>query len=151
MRPDPTQPDRDQSGRIIYLGDVRRRRQRGREASDRQYLVALTAAALAGWALWLAVVLTVHPARLLTYLAFFLPLSFALVCTVAILAYAADWRMRLLSSLGRCIRRGVLVAAVIEVNLAIVAAHRWTFALAAISVAIALGIDFAISRRRLYG
>lgn len=150
MRPDPHHvPERDDSGRIIYLGDVRRRKGRRRQSPDQHYLIALAACALAGWGVWLAVILSLAPSRLLTYLAFFLPLSFALAATGTLAAYAVEWRRELLPSLVRAGSRGILFAAVVVTNLTFQAAHRWTPIVTVVALAIAVLIDLGITWRRM--
>ena len=148
MRPDPRQhPERDESGRIIYLGDVRRRRGSRRQEPDTHYLAALVLVAVACLAIWAAVLLTLQPARLLTYLAFFVPLGIALAALATIGVYALEWRRGLFPSLGRCARRGSLISAVIVANLAVRAGHRWTVLVALGSVAAALLVDAVAARR----
>ena len=150
MRPNPRQDhERDAHGRIIYLGDVRRRRTSRRLAPDRHYLGAVALVALAGWAVWLTVLFTLSPAKLLTYVAFFLPLAVALAATGTLLAYGVDLRTARFPSLQRASRRGVLMAAAIVANLGFVAAHGWTPIAAVVSVALAVGIDLIASRRSL--
>lgn len=148
MRPDPRQhPERDESGRIIYLGDVRRRRGSRRQEPDTHYLAALVLVAVACLAIWAAVLLTLQPARLLTYLAFFVPLGIALAALATIGVYALEWRRGLFPSLSRCVRRGALIAVVIVANLAVRAGHRWTLLIALGSVAVALLVDAVAARR----
>lgn len=147
MRPTLDDGDRDEGGRIIYLGDVRRRRARGRLAPDRHYLAVLALVALAAWALWLVVLLTLPPARLLTYLAFFLPLGIALSVTGALVSYAADWRFGALPSLRRALRRGLLLAGVVILNGALLAAHLWSPLLLIGSAVVASAADTVMARR----
>lgn len=146
MRPDPRHPPERDSGRIIYLGDVRRRRGTRRQAPNHHYLIAVVLAAAAGWGVWLAVLFSLQPARFLTYLAFFLPLSLALAATATLIIYGLEWRRGLFPSLSRSSRRGALVAAILIVNLAFQGAHRWTPVAGVLTLALALGIDVAASR-----
>ncbi len=141
MRPDPQRPEQDDSGRIIYLGDVRRRRGLRPPTPDRAYLVILAAVALVSWLIWLGVVLTVAPLRLLTYLAFFLPLGIALAATASLGFYGIEWQRGLLPNVHRAIRRGVLLAAVVVVNLAVLPAHQWNVLVGVVSVTVALLVD----------
>jgi hypothetical protein len=141
MRPDPSQ-DRDQSasGRIIYLGLVRRRRV-ARGAPDHHYLAAVALLGIAAWAVWLTILFTLSPARLLTYLAFFVPLGIALASTGTMIAYGVDARSERFASLARAARRGTLVAAVAVANLAFIAGHRWTPIAGILSLGIAAVIE----------
>jgi hypothetical protein len=148
MRPDvgqeqpPPEPDR-----IIHLGDVRRRPTSRRRAPDRHYLAALTVVTLVAWVAWLAVVVSLPPARLLSYLAFFAPLWLALATSGAILAYTVEWRRGGWPGLIPCGRRGALGASVIVLNLACKAASHWSPGLLAISVVAAVVTDIALARR----
>src|SRR4029077_2220945 len=103
MRPNPQRPSPDDDpDRIIYLGDVRRRRSSRGRVPDRQYLAVIGLTGIACWGLWIAVVTSVQPVKLLTYLAFFIPLALALAATFTLALYAIDWRRGLLPRLGRC-------------------------------------------------
>ncbi|MGH2441831.1 MAG: hypothetical protein ACRDFX_01540 [Chloroflexota bacterium] len=147
MRPDPRQHnDVDASGRIIYLGDVRRRRNGRRQGADSYYLVAVSLVGLAGFAIWFAVLLTIRPEKLLTYLAFFLPLSTGVAALGVLAAYAVDWRRGLFPSLMRCGQRGLVLAALLDANLGFAAAHRWTVIVAALSLVAAGAADFGLGR-----
>lgn len=147
MRPDPRQhAERDESGRIIYLGDVRRRRGSRRQEPDTHYLAALLLVAVACLAIWAAVLLTLQPARLLTYLAFFVPLATAVAALATIGAYVVEWRRGLFPSLGRCARRGALFSAVIVANLAAQAAHRWSVLVALGSIGVGIILDAIAAR-----
>ncbi|HEY8684837.1 MAG TPA: hypothetical protein VIO57_04450 [Chloroflexota bacterium] len=148
MRPDPTERhEHDPSGRIIYLGDVRRRRGSKRQSPDRHYLAAVALAALAGWAVWGIVLLTLAPSKLLTYLAFFIPLAVAASATATLVAYGLEQRRTHYASLRTAGRRGASIAAVVVLNLAFLAAHRWTVFLAALSVVAAVAVDVIAARR----
>lgn len=148
MRPDPHHPtSHDDTDRIIYIGDVRRRRQGKRRAPDRHYLAVLAVIAVAAWAAWVTILLTLAPARLLTYLAFFAPLGVALAATAALVIYAAEWRAGRFPSLGASVRRGVLVGLLIVVNLALQASHHWSVPGAGISVLGAIAVEAVAERR----
>ena len=148
MRPDPTERhEHDPSGRIIYLGDVRRRRGPKRQSPDHHYLAVVALAALAGWAAWVIVLFTLPPSKLLTYLAFFIPLAIATASTATLLAYALEQRRTHYASLTGAGRRGASFAAVVILNLAFLAAHRWTVVIAALSVLVAIAVDIVASRR----
>lgn len=148
MRPHPDDRRSDnQSGRIIYLGEVRRRRSgRERQAPDRHYLAAFALVAAASWGIWVTVLVTLQPARLLTYLAFFLPLGVALGATGAIVAYGVDRRAGRLPGLRSCVRRGGLVSALIVVNLAFHAGRHWSVLVLGVSVLLALAAEAASAR-----
>jgi hypothetical protein len=148
MRPDSRlQPERDTPARIINLGDVRRRRRGRRSAPDRHYLAVVLLISLAAWGAWAAVVLTLQPAKLLTYLAFFSPLFIAVSGTLTLGHYAVDWQRGLMPDLAVCLRRGLLVGAILIGNLAAQSAHRWNIAIALASVVVAAGIDLALRYR----
>ena len=148
MRPDPHQqhPER-QSGRIIYIGDVRRRRAARRRAPDRYYLTAFALVALGAWAIWLAVVLSLSPARLLTYLAFFAPLAAALTATGAIVAYGLEWRFAGAPGLRRSTVQGGLLAALVIVNLALLAAHHWVLPVGTATLVAAVVVGIILESR----
>jgi hypothetical protein len=148
MRPDPHHPTaHDDTDRIIYIGDVRRRRQGKRRAPDRHYLAAVAAVSVAAWAIWVVVLLTLAPSRLLTYLAFFVPLGLALAATSALAIYGAEWRSGRLPSLTDSIRRGILVALLIVANLALQASHHWSIPGAGISILAAIVAEAVAERR----
>lgn len=146
MRPDPHPSTPEESDRIIYIGDVRRRRGK-RRAPDRQYLAVLAIIALAAWAIWIAVTLTLAPARLLTYLAFFTPLSIAIAATSAVVIYTLEWRAGRFPTLRGSVRRGGLVAALIIANLALLASHHWSVPAAGVTILGAIAVE-AIAERR---
>src|SRR5947199_6858072 len=109
MRPDPTERhEHDPSGRIIYLGDVRRRRGSKRQSPDHHYLATLALIALVGWAAWTIVLFNLSPSKLLTYLAFFVPLAIALTASATLVAYAVEYQRQDYASLKSAGRRGVL-------------------------------------------
>ena len=140
----------EETDRIIYLGDVRRRRARHRRGPDRHYLGALSLVAALAWAGWLAVLFTLPPARLLTFTAFFLPLWLALTATGSIAAYAVEWRRGTLPGLRACTAHGIALATFIVLNLALQAAHRWTLLFAAISLLAAVAADLVLVWRSTY-
>src|SRR5947209_7242504 len=141
MRPQPQNRGHgDDLGRIIYLGDVRRRRRTtSARLHDHQYLVAVTLVALVGWALFLTVALTVPPSKLLTYVAFFLPLWIGLSGTAYLFFTGMD--------LGTSVRRGCLLASFTVVNLAALAGHHWSPALFGLSAVGAVLVDLGRSHR----
>lgn len=148
MRPDPTERhEHDPSGRIIYLGDVRRRRGSKRQSPDHHYLAAVALAAVAGWAVWGTVVFTLPPSKLLTYLAFFVPLAVAITSTATLVAYGLEHQRTHYASLLSAGRRGALFGAILVVNLAFLAAHRWTVFLGALTVVAAIATDVVAARR----
>lgn len=140
----------EEPARVIYLGDVRRRRTAGQRGPDRHYLAALALIAGAATCVWLGVLFTLAPARLLTYAAFFAPLSVALTAIGAIGAYAVEWRRGIAPSLRACTRRGALSAAVVVANLALLAAHRWIIPVGVSSVMVAVIIDVVWQHRASY-
>ncbi len=100
----------------------------GEQLYDVRRFVALLAAGSFSLAIWLGVVFTVSPERLLTYLAFFVPLSIALACLTA----ASIYRIRGGNGMSRpdllrsAVRQGCLFACFCVVNLGLMAAHRWS-------------------------
>lgn len=139
-------PSRDESGRIIDLGAVRRRRSR-RRSPDGLYLAALGLVALFFWVVWLAVVFNLYPSKLLTYLAFVAPLWGALASTAAIAAYLLEIRRGGFADFGVAVRRGAIVASVVIINIAFQFAHRWTWPVGILSIVIGAGIEAATGRR----
>ncbi len=147
MRPDPRQRlTGDDTGRIIQLGEVRRKRASRRQAPDRHYLWAVAIAGVIGWALWLSVLFSLQPQKLLTYLAFSIPLGIALWSTATIVAYGVDWRRGVMPDLGRCARRGLLIAALLIANVAFRAGHHWSVLFLLGSIVLAILIDLVLSR-----
>ncbi|GAC1466822.1 MAG: hypothetical protein PVSMB7_12680 [Chloroflexota bacterium] len=144
MRPhlDDGYPRDSDSGRIIYLGDVRRRKAgRGRRLPDRHYAAALVVVTVVSWAIWLTIVLTVPPSKLLTYLAFLSPLSVGLASSGALIAYALEYKTRAIPNIVRSLRRGLLFSAVAIVNVATLAAHHWSVVLLLVSSTLAIAVD----------
>lgn len=147
MRPDPQhRSGAVDSGRIIYLGDVRRRRRPSRKAPDRYYLAALALIAAMSWAGWLTVVMTLAPSRFLSYLAFFIPLTLALVTSLTIVLYVFDAYRHAFPSLATSLRRASLGSGVVVVNLAALGGRLWVVAVGALSVVAALLIEIALGR-----
>jgi hypothetical protein len=148
MRPHPhNEIDDADSERIIYLGDVRRRRTSRRQSPDRHYLWVLCGVAGFAWFAWLIVLINLTPARFLTYLAFLAPLWLALATTGALAAYWFSMRRGLYPGLRECGRRGALLATVVVGNLAVVASHHWSLPLFAVTAAGAVLTDAAVTRR----
>lgn len=148
MRPTPHHGrDYEETGRIISLGDVRRRRAGRPRAPDKQYLAALVFAAIFSWLAWLTVVLTIPPARLLTYIAFFVPFWTAVTTSGMLLAYGIDWRRGAIPSLRTGARRGALVSSVLSLNLAFAAAHKWSLLVPLTSVGVAVVCDYLADHR----
>jgi len=147
MRPDPQHrrsgPDPES---IIYLGDVRKRRRARRRAPDRQYIAAIVVVALAAWAAWAVVFTTLAPSRLLTYLAFFAPLTIALLCTLTLAAYALNRRLGNDAGLRSSARLGALAAGLVVANLALAAAHRWSLLTAGITIVLATIVNIVLRR-----
>jgi membrane protease YdiL (CAAX protease family) len=148
MRPDPTERhEHDPSGRIIYLGDVRRRRGSKRLSPDNHYLAALALMALVGWTTWAIVLFNLSPSKLLTYLAFFAPLAIALTATATLVAYVVEHRRQDYASLRSAGRRGFSFAVAVVVNLAFLAAQHWSVFVAVLSVLVPVAADVLASRR----
>ncbi len=150
MRPDPehTYTESSDSGRIIYLGDVRRRKAARKNAlPDRHYLASIAVLAGLGWAIWLTVLFTVPPSRLLTYVAFSAPLSLGLGATSTLIAYAVEFRTTRVASVGRSIRRGSFLSVLVIGNLALLGAHRWTVLALVAMLAVILVLDLRCERR----
>jgi hypothetical protein len=152
MRPDAQQtPQEKETGRIIYLGDVRRRRRaRRRQAPDRHYLAVIALVAAACWLVWGTVLFSLSPSRLLTYLAFFAPLFAALAATGTLIAYAVEWRLGRYPALGAAGRRGLLLAGVVVINLAVQAAHIWVLPVGLGTAGLALGLETLMEARGQY-
>lgn len=146
LNPEDTSPEHE-TGRIIYLGDVRRRRAVKRLTPDLHYIAALALVGAASWAVWLTVIFSLPPARLLTYLAFFIPLALAVICTAAVVSYAAEWRMGRLPDLKTPIRRGALFSAVLIANLAFQAAHHWSLIVFGVAALLAVAAEAAVGHR----
>jgi hypothetical protein len=107
----------------------------------------LALVALAGWAAWAIVLLNLSPSKLLTYLAFFAPLTIALTATSTLVAYLVEHRRQEYAGLRRAGRRGFSFATAVVVNLAFLAAHRWSIFIAALSVLATVAVDVLASRR----
>ncbi len=142
MHPDPQQDPRyDDPGRIIHLGEVRRRRRSAGVLPDRHYLAGMLTAAVLGWLSWITVVLTVPPSKLLTYLAFFVPLWLALSATGSALAHMMESRALGMADFRHSVRRGALFGVVVVANLVLLAAHRWSLPALAVLCGAALFVD----------
>lgn len=149
MRPTPDhRHSDDDSGRIIYLGDVRRKRTGRSRKSDGQYLAALAGVAILAFGVWVYVLLKIAPSRLLTYSAFFAPLWLALASTASLVAYWVEWRRGEAPIVRTSVRRGVLTASVPVFNLAAGAAHEWSLPVFAVSLLAAVVIEVAVGRRQ---
>ena len=151
MRPDPRQLPPDDSGRIIYLGDVRRRRSARRQAPDAHYLGVALLAAIAGWGTWLLVIFNLAPSKLLSYLAFFTPLVIAVTATGVLLSYGVEWRRGYLPSLSTCLRRGLLLAGAVVLNLGLRAARDWNPLILAVVVLGAAAAEMVLEYRSQHG
>lgn len=148
MRPDPEyRQSQEDSPRIIHLGEVRRRRARQRHAPDRYYLAAIAATGALAWLVWAAVLFTLAPSKLLTYVAFLAPLAVAITATVAVVAFLLEQQLGYVPRLVVALRRGVLAAGVVTVNLTLLAAHLWMPAIGGIVVVAAVLTDVALERR----
>ena len=148
MRPDPTERhEHDPSGRIIYLGDVRRRKGSKRQSPDRHYVAATGLIALAAWAVWAIVLFSLAPSKLLTYIAFLAPLAVALAATGTLAAYAFEHQRHQYATLRPAFRRGFSFSVVVIVNLSLLAAHRWSIVVPAVCVLAAVVAE-GIARRR---
>jgi hypothetical protein len=135
------------SPQIIYMGDVRRRRGKQRQAPDRQYLGTIALVALSAWSIWITVLFSLEPARLLTYIAFFVPLGLALAATASLGAYGLDWRSGRRPSLHSATRRGLLFALLAVANLSFLAAHRWSPVVGVVLILLTLGAETALAHR----
>jgi hypothetical protein len=96
---------------------------------------------------WVTVLFSLEPARLLTYLAFFAPLGIALTATASLAAYGLEWRRGKQPSLRVSVRRGALVGSLIIANLAFQAAHHWSIVVGVLSVLVVLGTEASEARR----
>ena len=147
MHPTPHRQTAGEAGRIISLGDVRRRRAGRSRAPDGPYLAALALSAVGAWACWLVVLLAIPPSRLLTYVAFFAPLWIAITATGALASYGVTWKRGSFPSLRSCVRHGSLAASLVVLNLAVAAAHRWSVVIGFASLAAATAAEVLVSRR----
>jgi hypothetical protein len=149
MRPNPEDHSSlRESGRIIYLGDVRKRRAGSRRVSpDGHYLAALLLLAVSAWAVWATVIFSLPPTKLLTYVAFFAPLTVAVAATGTIAAFWSERFVTGFASLRVAGRRGVEMAAIITLNLAAFASHHWTTLLLGGSLLAAASIELLLRRR----
>lgn len=92
--------------------------------------------------------MTVPPVRLLTYLAFFIPLWGALSATSSSVAYLLMRGRHSSFSLPTCVRSGTLASSLLVINLAVVAAQRWSIVWAALSVLAFLIFDVVVERKQ---
>ncbi|HZT96210.1 MAG TPA: hypothetical protein VFB34_05170 [Chloroflexota bacterium] len=105
-----------------------RTREDGRRDAPTRELALLLGGGLVTLAVWVVVLLTLSPARLLTYLAFFVPLWLA----VTGLGGAASLWLRTHQGAGSpggnfsVIRRPAMVATFLVTNLALLAGHHWS-------------------------
>jgi|SRR5579875_3266033 len=146
MRSDLNPAPSDESGRVIDLGAVRRRRSR-RRSPDGLYLVVLGLLAVFFWVIWLAVLFNLYPSKLLTYLAFLIPLFGAVASTGAFGAYLFEARRSGIADIGMAVRRGAIIASVVIVNLGFQFAHRWTWPVAVVSVLVGAAAEAAADHR----
>lgn len=148
MRPDPQhRRNSAESGRIIYIGDVRKRRGIRGQAPDRYYLWAIALVAAMSWGAWLTVVMSLAPSRFLSYVAFFVPLAVALAATWTVSLYAIVWWRGGRPSVAVSARRAVLITAAIEINLGFLGARMWLLPIAVGSIAAVVLIEVAIRTR----
>ena len=126
--------ERDPSATIRPLSSV---------SFDPSRLLALLAAGIVGLGIWIGVVLTVPPQRLLTYLAFFLPFWVFVACFSSAAIYWMMARSMLSSplTLPNSVREGALIGGVLTVNLALVAGHKWSVVALAVTILLALGVE----------
>lgn len=99
-------------------------------AFDPRRFVALLALGLLSLLVWIAVLDSVPPHRLLTYLAFFIPMTLWIGSFSAAALYWTGHRRRTAGSAAfeNSARRGGFIAASIVANLALVAARKWSLA-----------------------
>lgn len=136
-----------ESAQIIYMGDVRRRRGKTRQAPDRQYLGAIALVAASAWSVWITVLFSLAPARLLTYVAFFAPLYVALAASGTLIAYWLEWKQGRVASLRTSVRRGALFAVVAVGNLAFLAGHRWSPVIGFVTIVAVLAVEAPAVRK----
>lgn len=126
-------------------------------ATDQTYeprrFAALIVVGVITLALWLAVVVSLAPARLLTYVAFFVPLwasvtAFSSAAIYRIIGADGVPRPHLLRA---SVRRGALFAALVVANLGLVAGNRWTVPLFLVTLGVCLLVEMAVwSRQRFW-
>ena len=149
MRPHPHDQSSDDSpARIIYLGDVRRRRNPRRATPDRHYLASIAMVAIIMWLVWVMVLFTIQPSRLLSYLAFFIPLSLALADTSVPRGCISSS-----GGVGTCPICAAAcfgersASAVASINLGFQAAHLWSVVIIGATVAGAVVVDMVAAQR----
>jgi len=135
--------EHDPGDRIIYIGDVRRRRGKVSRQEHRHYLYVLSACALFAWAFWLVVALNLSPAKLLTYLAFLSPLWLALAFTGTVTALVLAARYSEFVSVRSSARRGMIAASVVVGNLGLSAAHHWSLLAPLLLLAAGAGVELS--------
>ncbi|MDQ2742989.1 MAG: hypothetical protein M3Z66_11935, partial [Chloroflexota bacterium] len=77
----------------------------------------------------------------------FVPLFVAVTATTAIGIHVTAWRRGFIPRLAISVERGASTAFVTVANLAVLAAHRWTWPVGAITVGIVLALDAVLARR----
>lgn len=137
------------SAQIIFMGEVRRRRGRSRQAPDRQYLGAIALVAVSAWSIWITVLFSLAPARLLTYIAFFTPLFVALAASATLGGYGIDWKQGNRPSLRSAARRGTLFACLAIANLAFLAAHRWSPVVGVVTILLVIAAEASAIRKSM--
>jgi hypothetical protein len=135
------------SSRVIYLGTIRRRRS---THFDRRRFTALLLAGMLSLTIWLIVVITIVPARLPSYLAFFLPLWLGLTTISAALYYRVQARNPSfgVQLFAVSVRRGALIASVIVFNLVLLAVRHWDPLVAVIVIAVVVIAEVVMIRLR---
>lgn len=149
MHPSPdSHYERNDVGRIVHLGEVRRRRQHSRyPSSQRYYLAVLLFVAAGAWTVWSIVLFSLPPFRLLTYLAFLAPLWVALASTGAAGWYGVERHMERFPRLSSCLRRGSLGATAVVLNLAFLAGNQWSPVVGIVLTASAVLAEIGLSHR----
>jgi hypothetical protein len=123
------------------------------QAYDPRRFAALILVGAISLAVWFAVVVSLAPARLLTYIAFFAPLAVAITCLCAAGIYrlvGGDGRPRL-RLLGSSMRRGFLLSCAVVANMGFVAGRRWSPLLFLLILGICLAVELVTwSRHHLW-
>jgi hypothetical protein len=135
---------------VLYDGRwlrVNRRSSRFDEGSSALFeparLFALLVVGIVAFAVWIGVLIAVPPERLLSYLAFFVPLWAFVACGLAAGLYWFTTRVQSPHprALSNSVREGSLVSGVLTVNLAFSAGHRLTLLVFLITIALALSVE----------
>lgn len=107
---------------------------------DPRRFVALVVLGSVAFAVWLGVIFTVPPHRLLTYLAFLVPFWIAVAAFTAALFYRffAGRQNAGELVLTSSVSGGAIVASVAVINLSLLASHKWSPLLLLISLVLAL-------------